>query len=69
MSSPLALLSPKDVEALHARVFEFESFTPRELQIYLAGQEDGKNIKADEIAPRMAELEFALENHGVLFLS
>lgn len=62
-------LSPQDVEALHSRVHEYGGFSPRELAIYMAGQDDGKNLKADEIQPRLAGLELAVQNHRILFVS
>jgi hypothetical protein len=60
-------ISAKDVERLHARTQEFGTLTPRELTLYLAGQADGKSLKADEIAPRLASMELTLVNAGVLF--
>lgn len=47
-------------EAIGKRVIEFKGFSPRELEIYLSGQEDGSNIKADEIQPRLSALEMAM---------
>jgi hypothetical protein len=41
--------------------------TPRELQIYLAGQSDGKSIKADQCQPVIAKLEMQILAHGILF--
>lgn len=44
-------------EALGKRTKEFDGLTPRELLIYLAGQEDGANIKADECQALVSRLE------------
>lgn len=62
-------ITSRDIEYLSRRSEEFGTLTPRELQIYLAGQADGKSIKADEVQPRLAKLEMEIHNHGILFLS
>ena len=50
-------------EAIGKRTVEFNGMTPRELAIYLSGQEDGANIKADEIQQLIARLEMMAATH------
>jgi hypothetical protein len=50
-------------EAIGRRTIQFNGMTPRELDIYLSGQEDGANIKADEVQPRLSALE--IQVHGM----
>ena len=44
-------------EAIGKRTVEFNGMTPRELAIYLSGQSDGANIKADECQVFIGDLE------------
>jgi hypothetical protein len=39
--------NPKYIEALGRAAIRFNGMDQREIEIYLAGQEDGANIKAD----------------------
>ena len=60
------ILKPVDIQYMHSRCTEFGTMTPRELNIYLSGQADGKSIKADEVQPEITRLELLLngENTG-----
>ena len=50
-------------EAIRKRVIEFKGFTPRELAIYLSGQEDAASIKADELQPDVSMIETLLADN------
>ena len=53
-------------EAIGKRVMEFQGFSPRELAIYLSGQEDGANIKNDEVQPDISMMETLMaENRDI----
>ena len=54
------ILKPVDIQYMHSRCTEFGTMTPRELNIYLSGQADGKSIKADEVQLTISNLELML---------
>ena len=55
--SAITSFAGRYAEALGKRTKEFNGLTTRELSIYLAGQEDGANIKADECQIIVSTLE------------
>lgn len=59
-NDPGRILTPAATDALASRCRQFGNLSPRELEIYLAGQSDGMSIKADEVQPVVTRLEFLI---------
>lgn len=53
-------LNPLDVQRIWDRCRQMDGFTPRELEIFILGLQDGKDLKADEVQPVLTGLELAL---------
>jgi hypothetical protein len=61
-------VTPREVDSIRRAIHKHGNLTPRELSILLDGVDEGKSIKADQVAPRMAALELALKEHNVRVL-
>ena len=62
-------ITTKHADALLRATKKHGPLTPEEFSIFLDGINEGRDMKADEVAPRMAQLEIAIRNHGILFPS
>lgn len=64
----MSTVTPRDAESIRRAIDKHGYLTPRELSILLDGIDEGKDTKADQVAPRMAALELALHELGVRVL-
>jgi hypothetical protein len=58
------IIGPKMVAKMCERIAEFK-MSPRELEIYLAGSQDGMEIKSDEVQIRLSIMESRLNGHDI----